>query len=192
MNNRINIHKIQMVEYIPGGYPSIEATKQTILEIEDLCVLEIGIPFSDPIGQRADENQRALDAGCNVDKLFEMVKDVRTTVDNPIVFATYANPVYAYGIGAFAAKCQEVGVDGILLYDVPFEESAEFEHECTKHDIYLISVLAPCAPERMEKVVKNAKGYLLCVPSPGNNDRQSLELAYEVAKFSDITCIVGS
>lgn len=120
-------NKKAFIAFVTGGDPDIETTEALIPQMAaaGADLIEIGIPFSDPIAegvviQAADE--RALKAGVTTDKLFDMVKRVRGTVDVPLVFMTYMNPVYTYGTDRFVKRCAECGIDGIIVPDVPFEE----------------------------------------------------------------------
>ncbi len=119
-------NKKAFIAFVTGGDPDLGTTEALIPQMAaaGADLIEIGIPFSDPIAegiviQAADE--RALKAGTTTDKLFDMVKRVRAKVDVPLVFMTYINPVYTYGTERFAKRCAECGIDGIIVPDVPFE-----------------------------------------------------------------------
>ena len=210
MNNRItkcfnelkkNKEKA-LIPFITGGDPDIETTEKLILAMEEAGahMIEIGIPFSDPIAEGVviqDAAARALSAGCTVDKLFDMVKRLRKETHMPLLFMTYANPIYAYGKERFMEKCREVGIDGIIVPDVPFEEKDEFETVCNKNEIALISLIAPTSGERVEKIAKEAQGFLYCVSSLGvTGIRKKIstnleELIGQVRKTSSIPCAIG-
>lgn len=194
MSNRIlNLSQPPKVAYITAGDPDIATTEKLILELEatGANIIEIGVPFSDPIAanpaiQAAEE--RALLAGFTVDKLFAMVMGLRPKTTVALVLSTYANPIFAYGTAKFMAQCQAVGVDGVVVTDAPFEEMDEFAKECEAHQVCLISVLAPTSPERLKKIALNAKGYLRCVSSPSGVDAATL--VAEVAKFTAVPCVI--
>ncbi len=163
-------------------------------------IIEIGIPFSDPIAegvviQQADE--RALRAQTTTDKLFDMVKRVRGQVDVPLVFMTYINPIYTYGTEKFMKKCAECGIDGVIVPDVPFEERQEVMDACDAQGVELISMIAPTSKERINMIAKEAKGFLYCVSSSGiggvrNNITTNIrEMVHQVKAVSDIPCAVG-
>lgn len=165
-------NKKAFIAFVTGGDPDLETTEALIprMAAAGADLIEIGIPFSDPIAegvviQAADE--RALSAGTTTDKLFDMVKRVRGKVGIPLVFMTYANPVYTYGTEMFMKRCAECGIDGIIIPDVPFEEREEVSGACEAAGIELISMIAPTSHERIGRIAKHAKGFLYCVSSLG-------------------------
>lgn len=165
-------NKKAFIPFITGGDPSLDVTKELLIAMEQAGadLIEIGIPFSDPIAegvviQEADE--RSLAAGTTTDKLFDMVKEVRKTVKIPLVFMTYVNPIFIYGKEKFMKRCVECEMDGIIVPDVPFEERMELLPICEKYGIDLISMIAPTSDERIHAIAKEAKGFLYCVSSLG-------------------------
>ena len=190
------------IAFVTGGDPDLETTEALIPQMAaaGADLIEIGIPFSDPIAegvviQAADE--RALKAGTTTDKLFDMVKRVRQKVDVPLVFMTYVNPVYTYGTEKFAQKCVECGIDGIIIPDVPFEEQEEVSGACEAAGIELISMIAPTSHDRINMIAKQAKGFLYCVSSLGVTGVRSKittnikEMVDQVKEVSDIPCAIG-
>lgn len=195
-------NKKAFIAFVTGGDPDLETTEALIPQMADAGadLIEIGIPFSDPIAegvviQEADE--RALKAGTTTDKLFEMVKRVREKVDIPLVFMTYVNPIYTYGTERFAKKCAECGIDGVIVPDVPFEERAEVKGACEEAGITLISMIAPTSKERIGMIAKEAKGFLYCVSSLGVTGVRSTittniqAMVEQVKEVSDIPCAIG-
>lgn len=195
-------NKKAFIAFITGGDPDIETTEKLIYTMTELGVdiIEIGIPFSDPIAegiviQEADE--RALRGGCTVDKLFEMVKRVRKTIDIPLLFMTYINPIFVYGKELFLKNCDDCGIDGIIVPDLPFEESGELTDACTKYGITQISMIAPTSQERIELVAKKAAGFLYCVSSLGVTGIRSeintsiADTIKQAKEFTSIPCAVG-
>ena len=191
-----------LIAFITGGDPDVETTEKIILAMVEsgVDIIEIGIPFSDPVAegiviQEADE--RALKNGCTTDKLFDMIERVREKITIPLLFMTYANPVYSYGVSRFMGKCKEVGIDGVIIPDAPFEEKDEFESDAEKYDIDLISLIAPTSGERIEHIAREAKGFLYCVSSLGvtgvRSDINSNidDLIKDVKKVSSVPCAVG-
>ncbi|MCR5609331.1 MAG: tryptophan synthase subunit alpha [Lachnospiraceae bacterium] len=165
-------NKKAFIAFLTGGDPDIETTENLIIAManEGVSLIEIGIPFSDPIAegpviQEADE--RALSAGTTTDKLFDMVKRVRTKTNVPLVFMTYINPVYVYGKDKFFKNCSEAGIDGVIVPDVPFEEKGELQPFCTKYGVELVSMIAPTSKDRVQVIAKDAEGFLYCVSSLG-------------------------
>jgi tryptophan synthase alpha chain len=195
-------HKKAFITFITGGDPDIETTEKLIIAMTEsgADIIEIGIPFSDPIAEGIviqEANERALANGCTVDKLFEMIKRVRTKVDIPLVFMTYINPIFAYGRAEFMEKCAECGIDGIIVPDLPFEEKDELTDECSKHGVCHISMIAPTSKERIEMIAKNADGFLYCVSSlgvTGVRSKISVDVAEMIKQAKTVTsvpCAIG-
>jgi len=190
------------IPFITCGDPNLETTEKLVYALEEAGanLIELGIPFSDPTAEgpvimAADE--RALAAGTTTDKVFDLVKKIREKTDIPLVFMTYANVVYSYGIEKFCKNAQAVDVKGIILPDVPFEEKEEFDEICSQYDIALISMIAPTSNDRIKMIASEAKGFLYCVSSLGVTGMRSnittdiggmIKLVKEV---SDIPCAVG-
>lgn len=190
------------IAFLTAGDPSLEVTEALIPEMaaSGADLIEIGIPFSDPIAegpviQAADE--RALSSGTTTEKIFEMVTRVRRKTDVPLAFMTYMNPVYVYGVERFTAKLAACGVDTLIVPDVPFEEKAELLPSCEKYGVDLISLIAPTSRGRIEMIAKEAQGFLYCVSSLGvTGVRDSIttdigEMIAHVRGVSDIPCAVG-
>lgn len=188
------------IPFITCGDPNLETTKDLIYTLAKAGadLIELGIPFSDPTAEGEtiqNANMRALQNGATTDKIFKMLEDVK--VDIPLVFMTYANVVYFYGIEKFAKKCVEVGVSGIILPDIPFEEKLEFSELCEKHNIDFISLIAPTSNERISKIAKDAKGFVYCVSSLGVTGVRSnitvdiSKMVEEVRNATDTPCAVG-
>lgn len=160
------------IPFITGGDPDIETSYEIIktMAANGADIIEIGIPFSDPIAEGPviqEADVRALNAGTTTDKLFELVVRLRKEIDIPLIFMTYMNPIYVYGTERFLEKCREVGIDGVIVPDVPFEEKGELSSECEKYGIDLISMIAPTSEDRIETIAKEAKGFIYCVSSLG-------------------------
>jgi tryptophan synthase alpha chain len=194
--------KKAFIPFITGGDPDIATTERLIITLAEngADLIEIGIPFSDPIAegpviQAADE--RALRAGCTVDKLFEMVSRVNKKISVPLLFMTYYNPIYAYGAERFCENCKESGIAGLIVPDLPFEEANELKVYTKKAGLRLISLIAPTSNDRVKKIAKEAEGFLYCVSSLGvtgvrDNIGNAAEGMIKAAKeVSDIPCAVG-
>ncbi len=197
-------HGKAMIAFVTGGDPDLETTEKLLPAMEEAGadLIEIGIPFSDPIAEGPviqDANERALAKGCTTDHLFDLVKRVREngSVTVPIVYLTYANPIYTYGKDRFMKKCQECGINGVIVPDIPFEEKGEFLEEANKYGIDIISMIAPTSEDRILKIAKEATGFLYVVSSLGvtgvrSNINTNIEKMIEnVRKASDIPAAVG-
>ncbi len=174
MSNTANAfkHGKAFIPFVTAGDPNLEVTKEIILAMEKAGadLIEIGIPFSDPVAegvviQAADE--RALKAGTTTDKIFDMVAEVRKESNIPLAFMTYINPVYVYGVDKFCKKAAELGVDALIIPDVPYEEKNEVAPFCDKYGIDLISFIAPTSHDRIKTIAKEAQGFVYCVSSMG-------------------------
>ncbi|MCL2099738.1 MAG: tryptophan synthase subunit alpha [Oscillospiraceae bacterium] len=191
-----------LITFITGGDPDMETTEKLVLAMEEAGadIVEIGIPFSDPAAEGPviqASSGRALAGGCTADKLFESVIRLRQKTDIPLLFMTYANPVYVYGKDRFMQNCKESGIDGIIFPDIPFEEKDEFKAECQKYGISQIPLIAPTSGERAAKIAAEAEGFIYCVSSLGVTGIRSeirtdaAELIKSVKKTTDIPCAVG-
>lgn len=190
------------ISFITGGDPDLNTTKELILAMEEAGadLIEIGIPFSDPIAEGAviqEANERALTAGCTTDKLFDSIKEVREKVTVPLVFLTYINPIYTYGKARFFKRCVECGIDGIIVPDLPFEEKGELEEECKEYQVDLISLIAPTSKERVRMIARQAEGFIYCVSSLGVTGVRT-EIKTDIAamismvrEVTDTPCAIG-
>lgn len=165
-------HGKAFIAFVTGGDPDLETTEKLIVSMEGAGadLIEIGVPFSDPIAEGVviqAANERALKAGCTTDALFDMVARVRDKVKVPLVFLTYINPIYTYGKERFLKRCSECGIDGVIVPDLPYEEKEELESDCNTYDVHLISLIAPTSNERIAMIAKEAKGFIYCVSSLG-------------------------
>lgn len=196
-------NKKAFIPFVTCGDPDLETTIELVKEMEKsgADIIELGIPFSDPTAEGPviqGANIRALSAGVTTDKIFEMVKEVRKSVKVPLAFMTYANVVYSYGIEKFVKTASEIGIDGIILPDVPFEEKEEFAPACREYGIDFISLIAPTSNDRIEMIAKNAEGFVYCVSSLGvtgvrKNITTDIGAMVELVKKSNpsIPCAIG-
>ena len=195
-------NKKAFIPFITGGDPNLEVTKKLLIAMQEAGadLIEIGIPFSDPIAegvviQAADE--RALAAGCTTDKLFDMVKTVQDEMNVPIVFMTYVNPIFAYGKRKFMKRCVECGIAGVIVPDLPFEEKEELAESCREYGVELVSLIAPTSHDRIRMIAKEAEGFLYCVSSLGVTGVRSEittnieDMIDKVREVTDIPCAVG-
>ena len=155
------------IAFVTGGDPDLDTTKKIIKEMEKAGadLIEIGIPFSDPIAEGPiiqEANERALANGCTTDKLFDALKDIKDEVSVPLVFLTYA-----YDVDKFLDRCNECGIQGLIIPDLPYEEKDEIADECKNHDVDIISLIAPASHDRIKMIAKEATGFIYCVSSLG-------------------------
>lgn len=160
------------IPFITCGDPDLETTARVVRAMAEAGadLIELGIPFSDPTAEGPviqEANVRALRAGTTTDKIFDLVRELRRDVTVPMVFMTYANVVFSYGSEKFISLCADIGIDGLILPDVPFEEREEFEPLCKKYGLDLICLIAPTSEDRITKVAREAKGFLYVVSSLG-------------------------
>lgn len=160
------------IGFLTAGDPTIEKTVEYILAMEEAgCdLIEIGIPFSDPMAEGVviqDANVRALKHNTTTDDVFDIVREVRAKTDIPLVFLTYINPVFFYGYERFFKRCSELGVDGIISPDLPYEEKGEIAEIARKNDVDVISLIAPTSKERIQKIAADASGFIYIVSSLG-------------------------
>lgn len=160
------------IPFVTCGDPDLETTAAVVraAAANGADLIELGIPFSDPTAEGPviqGANIRALNGGVNTNKVFDLVRDLRKDVTLPLVFMTYANVVFSYGAEKFIKTCSEIGIDGIILPDIPFEEKEEFLPVCHKYDVALISLIAPTSENRVGMIAKEAEGFIYLVSSLG-------------------------
>ena len=195
-------NKKAFIGFLTAGDPSYEASYENIMALirAGADMVEIGIPFSDPIAegpviQGADV--RALKAGMTTDKAFELAAKVRSQTDIPLVFMTYVNPVYKYGYDRFFAKCAEIGVDGLICPDLPFEEKNEADGAAKAHGVALISMIAPTSEQRIKSIAESANGFLYIVSSMGVTGVRSeiktdlKSIMESVRKYAKVPAAIG-
>ena len=160
------------IPFVTCGDPSLDVTEKIVYAMEEAGadLIELGIPFSDPTAEGPviqGANLRALSGGVTTDTVFDMVEKIRKNISIPMVFMTYANVVFSYGIERFCKRAAEVGMDGMILPDVPFEEKEEFASVAEKYGLDLISLVAPTSHEKISMIAKEAEGFVYCVSSLG-------------------------
>ena len=190
------------IPFITCGDPDLETTAKVVKAAAEngADLIELGIPFSDPTAEGSviqAANIRALNGGVNTDKIFDFVRELRKDITIPLVFMTYANVVFSYGSDKFISLCAEVGIDGLILPDIPFEEKEEFLDICHKYDVALISLIAPTSKDRVGMIAKNAEGFIYLVSSLGvtgvrteiNTELSSI--VEVIRENTDIPCAIG-
>ncbi len=190
------------IPFVTCGDPDLDTTEKIIRAAvaNGADIIELCIPFSDPTAEGPviqGANIRALAGGVTTDKIFEMVKRLRTDITIPMVFMTYANVVFSYDAEKFISICNEIGIDGLILPDLPFEEKEEFSDICRKYDVDLISLIAPTSDNRIAMIAKEAEGFIYIVSSLGvtgtrNEITTDLDsLVSKVRQNTDVPCAIG-
>ncbi|EKN67168.1 tryptophan synthase subunit alpha [Schinkia azotoformans] len=190
------------IPFITAGDPTMEITEQLVLEMAKAGadLIELGIPFSDPIAEGPviqEADIRALSAGATTDKIFAMMKRIREVSAVPVAFMTYVNPIFTYGVERFMKNCQEAGVCAVIVPDLPFEEKGELLPYCSQYGVTLISMIAPTSNDRIRMIASEAEGFIYCVSSMGvtgvrkeigNEVENMIKIVKEV---KDIPCAIG-
>ena len=190
------------IPFITCGDPDLETTARLVRAAQEngADLIELGIPFSDPTAEGPviqAASTRALAAGTTTDKVFDLVRDLRRDVTVPLVFMTYANLVFSYGTDRFLEQSAAVGIQGLILPDVPFEEKNEFAPACRAHGLELISLIAPTSEARTGRIAREAEGFVYCVSSLGVTGIRA-EITTDIGAMvrlvkaeKDIPCAVG-
>ena len=196
------INNKAFIPFITCGDPDLETTAKLVRAAAEngADLIELGIPFSDPTAEGPviqEANERALRAGTTTDKVFGLVRDLRRDVTVPMVFMTYANVVFSYGTERFLDACVDVGIQGLILPDIPFEEKSEFDPACKARGLALVSLIAPTSEDRIGRIAREAEGFVYCVSSLGVTGVRA-EITTDIAAMvrlvkreQDIPCAVG-
>ena len=195
-------HGKAFIPFITCGDPDLETTYKSVMAaIENGAdLIELGIPFSDPTAEGPviqGANLRALSGGVTTDKIFDLVKRLRSETDIPMVFMTYANVVFSYGSGRFISICGDIGIDGLIIPDLPYEEKDEFLPYCREYGVALISLIAPTSGDRVAMIAKEAEGFIYVVSSLGvTGTRSSIETDLSsivdiIRENTDVPCAIG-
>lgn len=190
------------IAFITCGDPDLETTAEVVRAAvkNGADLIELGIPFSDPTAEGPviqGANIRALKGGVTTDKIFDFVRKLRCEIKTPMVFMTYANVVFSYGAEKFISTCKEIGIDGLILPDLPFEEKEEFQPLCKQFDIDLISLIAPTSENRIAMIAKEANGFIYIVSSLGVTGTRSeintdlASIVKVVRENTDVPCAIG-
>lgn len=195
-------HGKAFIPFITCGDPDLETTKAVVRAAvsSGADLIELGIPFSDPTAEGPviqGANLRALSGGVTTDKIFDMVRELRKDVTVPMVFMTYANVVFSYDAEKFIKTCSEIGIDGLILPDIPYEEKEEFDPICEKYGVDLISLIAPTSHDRIAMIAREASGFIYIVSSLGVTGTRS-EITTDISAMvelirqnSSLPCAVG-
>lgn len=196
-------NRAAFVSYVCAGDPDFEtslAVCRTLVE-NGTDILELGVPFSDPLADGLTNQlaaERALKSGMTQDMVFELVRRIREFSEVPIVFYTYYNLVYANGVAGFADKAAAAGVDGVLTLDLPPEEAAELESACKATGLKTVYIVAPTSPEaRIRKICAHATGFIYYVSAEGvTGERDSVASDLEqklqvIRRYATTPVVVG-
>ena len=195
-------HGKAFIAFITCGDPDLATTAACVREAVrgGADLIELGIPFSDPTAEGPviqAANERAIKDGVTTDGIFQLVQELRKDVTVPMVFMTYANVVYSYGIKRFFERCVETGIDGMILPDVPYEEKEEFAPACRARGLSFVSLIAPTSANRVAMIAKEAEGFLYIVSSLGVTGERS-KITTDIAAMvklvrenMSIPCAVG-
>ena len=190
------------IPFITCGDPDLDTTGAAVrAAVENGAdLIELGIPFSDPTAEGPviqGANLRALTGGVRTERIFSFVRELRKDLQVPMVFMTYANVVFSYGADRFISTCRDVGIDGLILPDLPFEEKEEFLPLCHRYGVDLISLIAPTSMDRISMIAREAEGFLYIVSSLGVTGTRS-EITTDLASIikvvrenTDIPCAIG-
>ena len=190
------------IPFITCGDPDLETTGAAVrAAVENGAdLIELCIPFSDPTAEGPviqGANLRALAGGVRTEQIFSFVRELRKDIQIPMVFMTYANVVFSYGADRFISTCRDVGIDGLILPDLPFEEKEEFLPLCHRYGVDLISLIAPTSMDRISMIAREAEGFLYIVSSLGVTGTRS-EITTDLASVikavrenTDVPCAIG-
>jgi len=195
-------NKKAFVAYLMAGDPCLEVSREYILTAQDAGadMVEIGIPFSDPIAEGEviqAASVRALDSGTRLDGIFDMVASIKDDMRIPVVFMTYLNPVFVYGYDRFFSQCSKIGICGIIIPDMPFEEQGEARAEAQKHGIEIVTMIAPTSKTRIAQLTGSTEGFIYLVSSMGvTGMRSNIEtdlpsLVAEIRKHTSVPVAIG-
>ena len=190
------------IAFVTCGDPDLETTGAVVREMvkNGADLIELGIPFSDPTAEGPviqGANLRALNGGVTTDQIFEFVKELRRDVSVPMVFMTYANVVFSYGAERFISTCRKIGMDGLILPDLPCEEKEEFQPICRRFGLELISLIAPTSENRIAMIAGEAEGFVYLVSSLGVTGVRSeiktdlTSIVEAIRRNTDIPCAIG-
>lgn len=191
------------IPFITAGDPDLKTTSELLIELSEAgaTVIELGVPFSDPMAdgpviQRASE--RALKNNISLQDILDLVRQARTNIQTPIILFTYFNPVFQFGVTRLAEEAKAAGVDGLLVTDLSPEEAGEFESELRAHDLDMIFLIAPTSTDaRLKLVAQHARGFIYAVSRAGvtgvrtSVSAEAEKLVIRMRKFSSLPIAVG-
>ena len=181
--------------FLTCGDPDLATTEKAIAAAVagGADMIELNIPFSDPTAVDPviqEANVRALAGGITTDDIFDFIRKIRPSIPVPLVFSSYANVVFSYGPDRFIRTCQEIGVDGLLVPDVPFEERHEFLPLCKQYGVPMIFMIAVTSRERVIAIAREAEGFLYIMGCPGNRQQELQDMMALVRGNTDVPCVI--
>ena len=190
------------ISYIMAGDPNLQKSAEYILTAQEAGadLVEIGIPFSDPIAEGETiqaASIRAISSGTRLDGVLDMVGSIKDRVKIPLVFMTYLNPVFVYGYDRFFSRCRDIGICGIIIPDMPHEEQGEARKYAERYGVEIITLIAPTSRGRIENLSRDAEGFIYLVSSMGVTGVRSeistdlSSIVREIRKYTDIPISVG-
>tara|TARA_Y100001970_G_scaffold272472_1_gene369223 strand:- start:7870 stop:8697 length:828 start_codon:yes stop_codon:yes gene_type:complete len=212
MTNRIDIlfnelslnNETAVIPFVPISWPSPNQTEEIVEEALNAGAhaIELGVPFSDPLADGATNQlayQEALKNGANMQELFKIVNNLRNkNVNKPIIAFSYFNPIHSYGLKNFASKAKEVGLDGVIVVDLPPEESEMFSKLCINNDLHQIFLLAPTSTDiRIRNVTEQASGFIYCVSVSGttgvreNFSQDLIHFVEKIKQHTEVPIVIG-
>jgi len=191
-----------LITFITAGDPDIETTYDIVLALEEAGsdIIELGIPYSDPLADGPTiqaSSQRALNKGVKIPDIMKIVEKIRLKSDIPLVYLVYYNSIFKYGMQKFLEESKKAGVDGLIIPDLPLEERKDILKEADKYSIYLIPLVAPTSKERIKLITENGKGFVYCVSITGvTGARENIETDIEeymktVSQYTDMPKAIG-
>lgn len=201
-NNLKNENKKAFIPYICAGDPSLDESEKLVYALEEAGadVIELGIPFSDPLADGPviqAASLRSLKNGFKIKKFFELVKKIRQNSNIPLVSMVYYSTIFGFGRDEFISLCKESGIDGLIIPDLPYEEYDEIEDILSKTNLCLIPLIAITSKQRIPMLVKKAKGFIYCVSSLGvtgerkHFDKKIDDFIAEVKRNTDVPACIG-
>ena len=165
-------NKKALITYVTCGDGGYDTTESAVLKMAEngADIIELGVPFSDPIAEGPviqAASERALKNGTTLKGIFEMVKRLRSKTNIPLLLMMYVNSIFRFGTEKFFTMCEDTGIDGVIVPDLPFEEKEEIQESADKHSIINISLITPTSTDRISMIAKEAKGFVYCVSSTG-------------------------
>lgn len=191
-----------LITFVTAGDPDLETTEKLVLEMFDngTDIVEIGVPFSDPVAEGKviqAASLRSLSNGTDLTKIFGTVENLRKKTDKPLILMMYVNTIFRFGTERFFKLCSEKGIDGVIVPDLPFEERDEIRSFAEDNGIIPINLVAPTSHRRIESIASDAHGFLYCVSSTGVTGTRSKfstnfdEFFGEIKKSCRVPAMVG-